>query len=405
MNIEKIKEDFPILKRKIHGKRLVYLDNAATSQKPRQVLEAVREFQEKHMANVHRGLHTLSEEASEMYGKARGVVAKFVGADEEEMIFVRNATEGINLVAFAWGMKNLKKEEEILTTKMEHHSNLIPWQMVCRAVGAKLQVVEVTDEGVLDMEDLEKKLSKKTKLAVVVHVSNAIGTINPVEKIVRMAKRVGAKVLIDGAQGVQHVGVEVKRIGCDFLAFSGHKMLGPMGIGGVYIKKARQTEMGPFLTGGGMIKEVSEQRSKWADGVEKFEAGTPNVSGAVGLAEACRYHKKLGLNNIREHEKELARYALAKLEKIEGLRIIGPKDVNIRGGVVTFVMEKIHAHDVAQILDSEGVAVRSGHHCTMPLHRRLGLVSSTRASFYIYNTKEDVDRLVEGLKKVKRVFK
>jgi cysteine desulfurase/selenocysteine lyase len=405
MNIEKIKEDFPLLKRKIHGKRLVYLDNAATSQRPRQVLEAVREFQEKHMANVHRGLHTLSEEASEMYGKARGVVAKFVGADEEEMIFVRNATEGINLVAFAWGMKNLKKEEEILTTKMEHHSNLIPWQMVCRAVGAKLQVVEVTDEGVLDMEDLEKKLSKKTKLAVVVHVSNAIGTINPVEKIVRMAKRVGAKVLIDGAQGVQHVGVEVKRIGCDFLAFSGHKMLGPMGIGGVYIKKARQTEMGPFLTGGGMIKEVSEQRSKWADGVEKFEAGTPNVSGAVGLAEACRYHKKLGLNNIREHEKELARYALAKLEKIEGLRIIGPKDVNIRGGVVTFVMEKIHAHDVAQILDSEGVAVRSGHHCTMPLHRRLGLVSSTRASFYIYNTKEDVDRLVEGLKKVKRVFK
>jgi cysteine desulfurase/selenocysteine lyase len=257
----------------------------------------------------------------------------------------------------------------------------------------------------LDLKDFERKLSKRTRLVAVGHMSNATGTIHPVERIVRMAKRVGAKVLIDGAQGVQHVGIDVKRIGCDFLAFSGHKMLGPMGIGGVYIKKARQREMGPFMTGGGMIKEVSKQRSKWADGVEKFEAGTPNVSGAVGLAEAVKYHERLGMEKIREHEKELARYALAKLEKIEGLRIIGPKDVNIRGGVVTFVMEKIHAHDVAQILDSEGVAVRSGHHCTMPLHRRLGLVSSTRASFYIYNTKEDVDRLVEGLKKVKRVFK
>lgn len=405
MNVQKIKEDFPILKRKINGKQLVYLDNAATSQKPRQVLEAVREFQEKHMANVHRGLHTLSEEASEMYGKARGVVAKFVGADEEEMIFVRNATEGINLVAFSWGMKNLKKGEEILITIMEHHSNLIPWQMVCRVVGAKLQVVEMTDEGILDLKDFERKLNKRTRLVAVGHMSNATGTIHPVERIVRMARKVGARVLIDGAQGVQHVGIEVKKIGCDFLVFSGHKMLGPMGIGGVYIKKARQREMGPFMTGGGMIKEVSEQRSKWADGVERFEAGTPNVSGAIGLAEAVKYHERLGMEKIREHEKKLTKYSLEELVKIKGLRLIGPKDAEIRGGVVSFVIKGIHAHDVAQILDSEGIAVRSGHHCTMPLHKRLGLVSSTRASFYIYNTKEDIDRLVEGLKKVKRVFR
>lgn len=405
MNIEKIKEDFPILKRKIHGKRLVYLDNAATSQKPRQVLEAVREFQEKHMANVHRGLHTLSEEAGEMYEQARRTIAGFVGAEAEEMILVRNATEGINLVAFAWGLRNLKKGDEIVTTVMEHHANLIPWQQLTKAIGAKLKVVEVTDEGVLDMKDFERKLSKKTKLVAVVHISNTTGTINPVKEIVRMAKRVGAKVLIDGAQSVQHLGLDVKKIGGDFLAFSGHKMLGPMGAGGVYVKKVRQEEMGVFMTGGGMIKEVSKERAKWADGVEKWEAGTPNVSGAVGLAEAVKYHERLGLKQIRRHEKELTEYALKRLEEVKGVRLIGPREVKIRGGVVTFVMEKIHAHDVAQILDSEGVAVRSGHHCTMPLHRRLGLLSSTRASFYIYNTKEDVDRLIEGLKKVKKVFR
>jgi len=318
---------------------------------------------------------------------------------------VRNATEGINLVAFAWGLRNLKKGDEIVTTVMEHHANLIPWQQLTKATGAKLKVVEVTDEGILDMKDFERKLSKKTKLVAVVHISNTTGTINPVKEIVEMAKRVGAKVLIDGAQSVQHLGLDVKKIGGDFLAFSGHKMLGPMGAGGVYVKKARQEEMGVFMTGGGMIKEVSKERAKWADGVEKWEAGTPNVSGAVGLAEAVKYHERLGLKQIRRHEKELTEYALKRLEEVKGVRLIGPREVKIRGGVVTFVMEKIHAHDVAQILDSEAVAVRSGHHCTMPLHRRLGLVSSTRASFYIYNTKEDVDRLIEGLKKVKKVFK
>jgi cysteine desulfurase/selenocysteine lyase len=328
-----------------------------------------------------------------------------VGAEAEEMILVRNATEGINLVAFAWGLKNIKKGDEIVTTVIEHHANLIPWQELSKKTGASLRVVDVTDEDVFDMRDFKDKLSSKTKLVAVVHVSNVTGEILPVKEIVKLSKRVGARVLIDAAQSVQHLGFDVKKIPADFLAFSGHKMLGPMGAGGVYIKKARQEEMEVFMTGGGMIKEVSKERAKWADGVEKWEAGTPNVSGAVGLAEAVKYHERLGLKQIRRHEKELTEYTLKRLEEVKGVRLIGPREVKIRGGLVTFVMEKIHAHDVAQILDSEGVAVRSGHHCTMPLHRRLGLLSSTRASFYIYNTKEDVDRLIEGLKKVKKVFK
>jgi len=405
MNILKIKEDFPILKRKIQGKRLVYLDNAATSQRPRQVLDKIREFDEKHNANVHRGIHQLSEEASEMYEEARKVVAGFVGAREDEMIFVRNATEGINLVAWAWAFRNIKKGEEILTTVMEHHANLVPWQQLAKSKGIKLQIVDVDDEGRLDMKDLERKLSKKTRLAAVVHVSNTVGTINPVERIVKMAKKVGARVLVDAAQSAQHVGVDVRKLKCDFLVITGHKMLGPMGIGGVYIKKERQVEMEVFLTGGGMISEVYKDRpAVWAKGVEKWEAGTPNVSGAIGLAEAVRYHQRLGMDKIREHEKELTRYSLDRLGEINGLKVIGPKDVEIRGGAVTWVMEGIHAHDVAQVLDNEGVAVRSGHHCTMPLHERLGITASTRASFYVYNTKEDVDRLVEGLEKVKKVL-
>jgi len=405
LNVKKIKEDFLILNRKVNGKKLVYLDNAATSQKPEQVLKAVREFQVKHMANVHRGLHTLSEEASEMYEEARKTVASFIGAKADEVVFVRNATEGLNLIAWAWAFKNLKKGDEILTTVMEHHSNFIPWQMVGKVTGAKVRVVDVTDEGVLDMKDFEEKLSKKTKLVAIGHMSNTTGTINPVEKIIKMAKKVGSRVLIDGAQSVQHIGVNVRDLGADFLVFSGHKMLGPMGIGGVYIKKEVQKEMGVFMTGGGMIKEVSNKSAKWAEGVEKWEAGTPNVAGAVGLAEAVKYHKKLGMVNIQKHEAELTKYALKRLKKVEGIRIIGPEDVKIRGGVVTFVIDGIHAHDVAQILDSEGVAVRSGHHCTMPLHKRLGLISTTRASLYIYNDKNDVDRLIKGLGKVKRVFK
>lgn len=405
LDIDRIKKDFKILDRTVNGKRLVYLDNSATSHKPKQVLDAEREFSEKHNANVHRGLHALSEEASEMYEEARRVVAGFINASEEELVFVRNATEGLNLVAFSWGLKNLKPGEEVISTVMEHHANLIPWQQVCTKTGATLRVVDVTDEGIIDMKNFDNKLSKKTKLVAVGHMSNTTGTINPVEVITRKAKKVGARVMIDAAQSIQHIGIDVKALKNDFLAFSGHKMLAGMGIGGVYLSKEVQKEMDPFMTGGGMIKEVSNHSANWAEGVEKWEAGTPNVSQAVGLAEAVRYHQKLGLKNIREHEKKLTSYALKKLVKVDGLRIIGPREVNIRGGVVTFVFDKIHAHDVAQILNSEGVAVRSGHHCTMPLHKRLGLVSTTRASFYIYNDEKDVDRLVKGLEKVKEVFK
>ena len=402
LNINKIKQDFPILKRKVNGKRLVYLDNAATSQRPLQVIKAVRDFDLKHNANVHRGLHTLSEEASELYEKSRETVAKFVGAEKEEIIFVRNTTEGINLVAQAWAKKNIKKGEEILSTVMEHHSNILPWMQL----GLTVKFVDVTDEGILDMTDFKNKLTKKTKLVAVGQMSNMTGTINPVEEIVRLAKTVKARVLIDGAQSVQHLGIDVKKVAPDFMAFSGHKMLGPMGIGAVYVKKERQEEMGVFLTGGGMISEVYiDKPAVWAKGPEKWEAGTPNVAGAVGLAAACEYHHCLGMKNIRQHEKELTQYALKQLARFREIKIYGPKDVKIRGGVISFSFEGVHAHDVAQVLDSEGVAVRSGHHCTMPLHQRFGLAASTRASFYIYNDKKDVDALIKGIEKVRKVFK
>ena len=412
LNINKIKKDFPILTRKVpatgqgkNGKRLVYLDNAASSQKPRQVIKAVSEYYKKHNANVHRGIHTLSEEASLMYEEARKTVAEFIGARSDEIVFVKNATEGINLVAWAWAFRNLKKGDEILTTEMEHHANLVPWQEVAKRLEVKLQVVEVTDEGLLDMDDFKKKLSKKTKLVAVVQVSNTTGVINPVEKIVKEARRAGAKVLVDAAQSAQHMGVDVKKLKGDFLVIAGHKMMAPMGISALFIKKEIQKEVGVFLTGGGMISEVSKDKSEWVKGVEKWEAGTPNVGGAIGLAEAVRYHSKLGMKNIRQHEKELTKYALEKMSKIKGVKIIGPKDTEIRGGVVTFVMDGIHAHDVAEVLNSEGVAVRSGHHCAMPLHERLGLTATTRASFYVYNDRKDVDQLIKGLLKAKQVFK
>ena len=401
LNIQKIKQDFPILQRRINGKRLVYLDNAATSQRPIQIIKAVTDFQKKHNANVHRGLHTLSEEAGELYEKARETVAKFIGANTDEIVFVRNATEAINLVAQAWAKTNIG-DGEILSTVMEHHSNILPWLQL----GVKVRFADVTEEGILDMEDLRRKLTKKTKLVTFVHLSNMTGTINPIEVITKMARRVKARVLIDGAQSVQHLGIDVKAVGCDFLDLTGHKMLGPMGIGALYIKKERQAEMGPFLTGGGMIAEVYLNKpAVWARGVEKWEAGTPNVEGAIGLAAACEYHNRLGMANIRHHEKELTKYALNRLKHITEIGLIGPTDVERRGGVVSFTFKGVHAHDVAQILDSEGVAVRSGHHCTMPLHQRFGLTASTRASFYIYNDKKDVDALVAGLLKVRRVFK
>lgn len=404
LNTKKIREDFPILKRTINDKQLVYLDNAATSQKPRRVIEAVCEYYYQHNANVHRGIHQLSEEASLIYEDSRRVVAEFIGAKADELIFVKNATEGINLVAFAWALNKLKEGDEILTTEMEHHANLVPWQQVAIKTGAKLQVVGVTDSGELDMKDFENKLSKKTKLVAVAHVSNTTGVINPIEEIVKRAKQVKAKTLIDSAQGAQHLGVEVKKLKCDFLVIAGHKMMAPMGISGLYIRKEIQSEVEVFMTGGGMISEVYKDRSGWARGTEKWEAGTPNVGGAVGLAEAVKYHNKLGMKNIREHERELTQYALEEMKRVKGVKIVGPEETEKRGGVISFIVDGIHAHDVAEVLNSEAIAVRSGHHCCMPLHSRLGLTATTRASFYVYNEKQEVDRLIEGLIKVNHVF-
>lgn len=402
--VTKVRRDFPILGRKINGHRLAYLDNAATSQKPKSVIKAVKHFYEHDNANVHRGLHFLSSQASEMYEQARATVAEFIGADSEELVFVRNATEGLNLIAFAWGEKNLKAGDEIVSTIVEHHSNLIPWQRLSQKKKLKLVLAGMDRNGCLDLEDLKKKITSKTKLVAATQMSNTTGEIMPVKTIIAWAKKVGAKTVIDAAQSVPHLPVNVHNLGCDFLVFSGHKMLGPMGIGGVYLQKDIQKEMDPFMTGGGMINKVEPQRASWAEGVEEWEAGTPNVAGAIGLAQAVKYLKKLGMKNVRNHEKSLTRYALERLKKVNWLRVIGPKNVEKRGGVISFTSKLAHAHDVAQILDSVGVAVRSGHHCTMPLHLCLNLVSTTRASVYVYNDKDDIDQLVKGLKKVEKVL-
>src|SRR3989344_9476721 len=349
-----VKSDFPILSRKINGQPLVYLDNAATTQKPRQVIEVIRDYYENHNANVHRGIHTLGDESTRMYQRAREKVADFVGAsDPNELVFVRNTTEGINLVAYSWGMANVGKGDVIVTTEMEHHSNLVPWQELAKRVRARVEYVAVNQEGELDLDSLEKKLELKPKLLALVHVSNFLGTINPVKKIAKLAKKNGTKVLIDGAQAVPQMPVNVSELGCDFYAFSGHKMYGPMGIGGLWVRKEILEKMGPFMTGGGTISEVHKTGTIFADLPDRFDAGTPNVAGAVGLAAAAEYLEKIGMQNVRLHAKELTQYALDKLKSISGIKTYGPRDTEKRGGLVAFSVEGIHAHDVVQILDGE----------------------------------------------------
>lgn len=403
-DLANVRSDFPILKRKINGKRLVYLDSAATSQKPKMVLEAEREYYENHNANVHRGAHTLGDEATQMLSQARGVVAEFIGGKTEEVVFVRNATEAINLVAYGWGLDNLNKGDVILSTEMEHHANLIPWQEVARRKGAKVELVKVGSNGELDQKDFKNKLKLKPKMVAIVQVSNALGTINPVKEMTKMAHGVGAVVLIDGAQAIPHMRVDVTDLGCDFYAFSGHKMLGPMGIGVLWGKKKLLATMSPFLTGGGMINEVYPDHSTWADLPDKFEAGTPNVAGAVGLMAAIKYLNGLGMEAVRAHDQELVAYALQKLRVVAGVRLLGPRESERRSGSVSFEYMGIHGHDVATVLDAEGVAVRSGHHCTMVLHSMLGVSASVRASFNVYTTTEEIDLLVKALGKVKKVF-
>lgn len=399
-NVEKVRQDFPILKRKINGKYLVYLDSAATTQKPKQVIDTMTYYYENYNANVHRGVYKLSEEASIAYENSHRDVAKFIGAEFEEVSFTKNATESINSLTNIL-TRNLKKGDEILISKMEHHSNIVPWQYVSSQKGLVLKYVELTKDGRLDLKSLENSLTKKTKVVSLTHVSNVLGTVNPIKEISKLTKEAGCLFVVDGAQSVPHMKVNVKDLGCDFLAFSGHKMLGPTGIGVLYGRKELLENLDPFLFGGGMISEVKEQTTTWASLPWKFEAGTPNIAEAIGLSAAIKYLERIGMENVESHEKYLVSYATEKLSQINGLKIYGPKD---RGGLVSFNVGKIHPHDLSTILDHEGIAIRGGHHCAMLLMSMLGLTGSSRASFYIYNTREEIDFLVEGIEKAKKLF-
>ncbi len=402
-DVEEIRRDFPILDRRIEGKRLVYLDNAATSQKPRQVIEALTEYYEEHNANIHRGVHRLAEEATASYEEARQKVARFLGApDMGGLIFTSGTTESINLVAHAWGRKFLGEGDEVVLTEAEHHSNLVPWQLAARATGAKLRFIPILEDGTLDLEAAERLIGPRTKFVGCIHASNVLATINPVEKLARMAHEAGALMLVDGAQSAPHLPVSVETLGCDFFACSGHKMLGPTGVGVLWGRPEILGEMDPFLGGGEMIREVHPDHSTYNDLPYKFEAGTMNIAQAVGLGAAVDYLDELGMENVREHERRLGEYAYRRLSELGGVTIYGPKED--RTGLVSFSLPDLHPHDISQLLNEEGVAVRSGHHCAQPLMRRLGVTATARASFYLYNTKAEVDALVEGLERAREFF-
>jgi cysteine desulfurase/selenocysteine lyase len=398
-----LRKDFPVLAREVHGKPLAYLDNAASTQKPQVVIEALSEFYGVHFSNVHRGIHTLSEEATAAYEGARDKVAAFIHApDRRGVIFTRNATEAINLVAYAWGRANVGLGDRIVVTEMEHHSNLVPWQLLAREVGAELIHVSVTDEGRLDLGSFDRLLRGPVKLLAFAHVSNVLGTLNPAREIVARAHAVGARVLVDAAQSVPHLPVDVGALDCDFAAFSGHKMCGPTGIGVLYGRPELLDEMPPFLAGGGMIRRVGYAEATWADVPGKFEAGTAAIAEAVGLGAAVDYLSGVGMDAVWAHEQRLTAYALERLAEI-GVRVVGPP-AGERSGVVAFTVESVHPHDLAQVLDWEGVAIRAGLHCAQPLHQRLGLEATARASFYLYNTRDEVDRLVQGIRKARHWF-
>lgn len=400
-----IRKDFPVLDRKINGRRLVYLDSAASSQKPRAVIEAMGRFFERHNANVHRGIYVLSEEATELYEEARRKTARFINAPEPEtVIFTKNATEAINLVAYSWARHNLQPGDEIVTSPIEHHSNLVPWQLAARATGAKLRWFDVTDDGRLDLTNLDELINEKTRLVAVTQASNVLGTIVPVETIAAAARRHGAVVLVDGAQSTPHMAVDVQQLGCDFFAFSGHKMLGPTGIGVLYGRRELLEAMPPFLAGGDMISTVSLEGSEWNELPYKFEAGTPPIAEVVGLGAAVDYLTELGMDAVTAHEQKLLNYAVPRLEEIPGLTVYGPRDVHQRAGLITFNIDDVHPHDLATVLNDEAVAIRAGHHCAQPIMDWLGVPATARASFYVYNTEEDVDRLVAALRVAKEFF-
>ncbi len=399
-----IREEFPILREQAHGRPLIYFDNAATTQKPRAVLDAVRRYYEHDNANVHRGLHTLSARATEAYERARQRVADYIGAaTADEIVFTRGTTESINLVAQAWGEKFLRSGDVILLTEMEHHSNLVPWQLLAERIGARLRFVSVRDEGSLDLERLSSFLTPEVKLFAFTHISNSLGTINPVTELCRKARDIGAITLVDAAQSAGHKPVNVQEIGCDFLAFSGHKMCAPTGIGALYGRAEVLGSLPPWHGGGEMIVSVTLEKSSFKKAPHRFEAGTPNIAGAIGLAAAIDYIERIGRAAIFEHDSELTRYALERFNELPGMRVLGPSGE--RGAIVGFVMDAAHPHDLTTFADQYGLAMRGGHHCNQPLMRRFGVTGTTRASFYFYNTTEEIDRMIEILQKAAKFFK
>ena len=407
LDVSKIREDFPVLSKKVYDDRpLVWLDSAATSQKPRQVIQALVDYYEGYNANVHRGVHALSMESTERYEAARQKVADFVNAESAEcLIWTRNTTEGINLVANTWGEDNIAAGDEIVVTAMEHHSNLVPWQQLARRKGAKVRILPLAEGHTLDMDAVDSIIGQRTRLLAMSHASNAVGTINPVKQIAAKARAVGAAVLVDGAQSVPHMPVDAQDMDCDFLAFSGHKMLGPTGIGGLYVKRAVLERMNPFLTGGEMVLAVSYKKASWNDLPMRFEAGTPNIADAIALGAAVDYLQALGMDNVRKHEIDLTAYALNAFKELEEeLDVYGPKDARKRGGIVSFHHPDVHPHDLGTVLDRRGIAIRTGHHCAMPMVQSLGVAATARASMYLYNTEAEIDLLVDALKEALRYF-
>jgi cysteine desulfurase / selenocysteine lyase len=402
-----LRRDFPILSQQINGHELTYLDSASSSQKPQVVIDAVADYYREYNANVHRGIYTIGEKATAHYERARATVARFINApDSHEVVFTRNATEAINLVAYSWGRRNISRGDAIVLTEMEHHANLVPWQLLVQERDGDLEFIPITDDGLLRLDVFEVLLRLKPKLVAFTQVSNTLGTINPVREMVDMAHAAGALVLVDGAQAVPHVPVDVQALDCDFYAFSGHKMLAPMGSGALWARRELLESMPPFLAGGEMIREVHLRRSDFNDIPWKFEAGTPAVADAIGLGVAADYLMAIGMAAVRAHERDLVEYALETLPReVPQIELYGPLDPDLRGGVVPFNLPGIHPHDVAQVLDRYGIAVRAGHHCTMPLHERLDLAATARASFNVYTTRDDIDRLAVGLNEVLRVFR
>jgi cysteine desulfurase/selenocysteine lyase len=406
VNSYELRNDFPIFKKKINGKDLVYLDNASTTQKPYSVINSITDFYSNYNSNIHRAVYQLAEEATELYEQSRKKIANFINVRPEEIIFTRNTTESINLIAHSWARSNLKKDDVIAITEIEHHSNIVPWQILCQEIGTRLEYVGIDESGFLDIEYLIELISsRKVKLVSISHMSNVLGTIVPIERIVKTAHQYDIPVIVDGAQSVPHMPVDVKKLDCDFLVFSAHKMLGPTGVGVLYAKKELLEKMKPFMAGGDMIKEVFKFHTNYNEVPYKFEAGTPNIADVVGFGAAVEYLEKIGMENIRNHEIYLTEYALELMQSLKHITIYGPMDSKFRGGVISFNIADIHPHDLATIMNDHGIAIRSGHHCAQVLMQRLDVPATSRASFYIYNTKEEIDKFVNAIKEAGRIFK